>query len=81
MSEQYKGFCFIHKAEAKDLTKEQLWEEVEEYDRRCEVAARNGEGISSKEGVRNRLCRAELYQRTWGNIPIEQVQKFFEPIS
>jgi len=81
MSEQYRGFYFIHKTEVKDLTKEQLWEEVEEYDRRCEVAARNGEGISSKEGVRNRLCRAELYQRTWGNIPFEQVQNFFEPIS
>jgi hypothetical protein len=81
MSEQYRGFYFIHAGEVKNLTKEQLWDEIEEYDRRCEVARERGEGISTKEGVRDRLCRAEVYQRTWGNIPIEQVQKFFEPIS
>ena len=81
MSEQYRGFYFIHAGEVKNLTKEQLWEEIEEFDRRHESASQNGEGISSKEVVRNRLCRAEVYQRTWGDIPFERVQKFFEPIS
>jgi len=78
MSAEYNGFYLVHKADIADLTTEQLWQEIEEYERRCESAKDGGYGISSKEFVRNRLCRAEVYRRTWGDIPEERVRAFFQ---
>ena len=74
----YAGFYFIHQLDIADLSQEELWEEIEEYNRRCEDARQNGYGISTKETVRNNRCRDEVYKRTFGDTPIELVREFFK---
>lgn len=74
---EFNGFYFVNKLSIEDLSKEQLWEEIEEAERRAEDARQNGYGTSSKEVVRERACRDEVYKRTFGDIPIERVREFF----
>lgn len=80
MAEQYQGYYLVHKLAVADMTQEQLWQEIEEYNLRQDEAKVHGYGISSKEYVRNKLCRDEVFRRTWGDIPVERVREFFAPV-